>query len=290
MNISHTENIYSLKTIKEKLETGAFPFSGVTALGSAEFIFEKPAYYAGVVLHSASRIRPELIKLLEANELIRYREEDPYTERFIRHFPIQVIARDSRFEYDLNRAPHRFIYEKKLDDWGIDVWKTEPGPDEAKISLEKYREFHALMDIVTDFILKQNNFGIVFDMHSYCFRRNKIIDWFEDGDPDINIGTGPVNKKLFRPAIDQFINDLSTAIIDGHRIKVGENVKFRGGYLARRLSRQHYNRLLVVALEYKKIFMNENTGELYMKILDRLISGFSIAANQLIDSEFFRKL
>jgi hypothetical protein len=45
--------------------------------------------------------------------------------------------------------------------------------------------------------------------------------------------------------------------------------------------------VLVLALEYKKIFMDEWSGRVYPDILDVLVRDFQVAAGKIIRSEFF---
>jgi len=59
--------------------------------------------------------------------------------------------------------------------------------------------------------------------------------------------------------------------------------------MARRLSQANYDRLLVLALEYKKIFMNELSGELFDDKLEKLILDFSAMVKNLTTSSFFMK-
>ena len=184
-------------------------------------------------------------------------EEDPLMEKFISGFPIQVIARDSRFEYDVNWEAEKAIYEYGQKKWGLQVWKREPSADMRERSLMKFHEFHALIDLVTEFMLRQNRVALVFDVHSYCYQREAKQSWFKDRKPDVNLGTRAVNRELFAPLIDRLIKCLGRTRIDGHLLRVAENELFPGGYLSRKLSRDHYDRVLVLALEYKKLFMNE---------------------------------
>jgi N-formylglutamate deformylase len=278
---------YSINQIKEKLAKNNFPFSGITELGSAEFYFQKPAFYAGVALHSGSRVRPEVLKVMEATKADRFREEDPYTDLFIQDFPIQIKGCDSRFEYDLNRESHRAIYDTVKKTWGIKVWKKELPEREREITLAKHHEFYDLMTVVTDYLLQQNNYAVIFDMHSYCYQRNGSSIWFEDPKPEINVGTKAANRTVFGPAIELLVDKLNNTRIENRIIRVRENEVFEGGYLAKQFSAKHYDRLLVFALEYKKIFMNELSGELFKPILDKLVDDFSIVVKDLIKSDLF---
>jgi len=269
----NSEQIYTLSEIKSRIERYDFPFSGITELGSAYFEFRKPSFYAGVALHAGHRVRDEILDAMEVKLEDRYREEDPHTERFIMDSPIQIIARDSRFEYDLNRERARAVYEEPV--WGLNVLKRPLTPEEKEGSLSKYDEFHNLMDIATAYLFQQNQYGVIFDCHSYNYQREEKLPWHQDKKPVINVGTGPVNRLIFGHIIDDFLNRLGEISIDGHFIYAGENIVFKGGYLSRRLSKEHNNKLLVLAIEFKKIFMDEWSGQVYEDILEDLAEQFS---------------
>jgi hypothetical protein len=251
---------YSLDEIEEKLWKGHLPFSGITPLGSSSFYFDSPAFYAGVSMHSGHRVRDEILDFLAVSEEDRFREEDPYMDRFISDLPIRIYGRDSRFEYDLNRNPYQALYDFGEPKWGLNIWKREVTRDAHETSIRKHREFHELLELVCRYLLRQNRHALLFDLHAYCYQRETRQSWFEDERPDINIGTGAVNREVFEPAIGCFKSHLKT----------------------RHLSRMYHDRLLLLALEYKKIFMNERTAELYPDVLEKLILDFNRAVDRTV--------
>lgn len=278
-----------LSEIKTRLEKNELPLSGFTELGSAEFHFLKPSFYAGVALHAGSKVRLGLVEKMAVSKADRYRDEDPFTDLFIRNFPIQIIALDSRFEYDLNRDRESCLYKKFKKKWNLLIWNEEPDNDEKKISCAKFDEFFQLMDMVSEYLLQQNRFGFLFDMHSFCYQRFEQKEWFVDQKPEINVGTKASNRKLFKPAIKNLIKNFKTLKIGDHQIRVAENEIFKGGYLSRRTGKNHYNNILTFALEYKKIFMNEISGELYPEVLENLIKNFEESVEQLFADKTFKK-
>ena len=280
MDIEH----YSIGEIEERLWNGDFPFSGITELGSCEFHFQAPAFFAGISMHSGNRVREEILNILSVSESDRYREEDPYMDRFITDFPIRIMGRDSRFEYDLNRNPYRAIYDFDKPTWGLKIWNREITEAERSRSIQKHREVHELMEMVCSYLLKQNRYAMLFDLHAYCYQRETRQDWQDDDRPEINIGTGAVNRDVFEPVITCFKSNLRRTLIHDHKLRISENEIFFGGYLSRHLSRMYHDRLLVLALEYKKIFMDEWTGELYPDVLDKLIRDFKRAVDRAVET------
>jgi hypothetical protein len=284
------QKTYSLESIRKYLDEGALPFSGITAKGSAEFKFLRPAGHAGVALHAGHEVRPDVAEKMKISPADRRYEEDPHTESFLQSFPIQIVARHSRFEYDPNRPLQSAVYTTPETCWNLDVWHQPQTEAETAESLAKHQELHDLMDIVVDYLLQNSRFGILFDLHSYNYQRQGPVAWHVDPKPVINLGTGPVNHEIFGDCIQDFMNRLGTFKIDDRLIYVAENEIFKGGHLARRLSRNHYDRLLVLAIEFKKVFMNELSGDLYPKILNQLVTQFENTAEEFVASPFFKSV
>jgi N-formylglutamate amidohydrolase len=275
---------YSLDEIERELQHGNFPFRGRTELGTASFQFLCPAYYAALAIHAGSRVRSDLLKYMAVGKKDRFREEDPHTERLIAGFPIQVVAHDSRFEYDINRERERAIYPANKNDWGLLVWKKELTARQKNLTLAKYDEFHSFTDILADFLIRQNTYGVLLDCHSFNYQRDHRKPWFADGKPEINIGTKAVNRSVFKDIIDLFIERLSRIRIEDHHLRVGENEIFMGGYISRKYSKEHNRRLLVLAIEFKKIFMDEWTGSLSDEILQDLSNQFDKASQDILNA------
>ncbi len=268
--MSDTLPIYTLDEIKRRLEKEDFPFHGKTALKSAMFFFERPANWAGTAIHAGSKVRPGLVPFLGTTPEERFRDEDPHTEFFIRRFPIRLIAMDSRFEYDINREKKMAIYTGPEMAWGLNVLQKPLTDEEIHRSLNKYDEFHNLADITAGYLTRKKPFGIMFDCHSFNYQREGKTDRIKDDKPDINVGTGPVDRNYFQNFIDDFIQRLSKHRTRDNNITVNENFPFSGGYLSKRLSKIYGRNLLVLAIEFKKIFMNELTGNLFENDLYKL--------------------
>lgn len=277
-----SEQIYTLEQIQRRLDEEDFPFSGITPLKSAGFLFRKPAFYAGTSIHAGHRVRGDMQDIMAVTSEDRHREEDPHTQRFIEKLPIQIIARDSRFEYDINRPPEMAVYQTADMAWGLKVYKRPLTTAELKTTMAKYDEFQSLMDIVSLYLISRHTFGLIFDCHSFNSRRDRTSPWYQDDKPVVNIGTQAVNQEKFRGIINRLITRMERFQIGGHDVTVGENVVFKGGHLARRLSEAHYDHLLVLAVEFKKIFMDEWTGLVDEDMFQQLISYFNMVVHDLI--------
>ena len=275
-------SIFSLDEISQRLKSNSLPLSGITESGSAEFHILEPSHYIGVSLHAGHRVRREIFDLMVVSEEDRSREEDTFTELFINDFPIRIISLDSRFEYDLNREPERSIYSSERGIWELDIWRCKVEGQLRDDTLVKHKEFHDLVDVVVEYLLMQFDRLLVYDMHSYCYQREKKQQWYEDPRPEINLGTKSINRNFFSPMIEQFLHGVSGMIMDGHSLRVSENEAFPGGYLTRKYARTHNQEVLVLAIEYKKIFMNEWTGELYPSKLKILVDNLMLTKDRIL--------
>jgi len=67
-------------------------------------------YICGAV-HDGHQFRKELWDNCLHTEYERWYEEDPCTKEMVKSQPILIAGLDSRFEYDLNRAPDTAVFE-----------------------------------------------------------------------------------------------------------------------------------------------------------------------------------
>jgi hypothetical protein len=77
----------------------------------------------------------------------------------------------------------------------------------------------------------------------------------------VNIGTGTMDRALWAPLVERFIADLRAFDFMGRHLDVRENVKFRGGYFPRWTHETFPATGCAIAIEFKKFFMDEWTGE-----------------------------
>jgi N-formylglutamate deformylase len=225
-------------------------------------------------LHAGHDIRADLAQFVALDEASRLREEDPYTDILTHVVANRIEPLRSRFEVDLNRARNEAVYLSAQDAWGLEIWKKQPTAKMIEQSLNEFDLFYAQ----TKNILKQleSDYGrfVVFDIHSYNYRRagpNAEPD-NPSQNPDINIGTGTMDRQKWAKVIDRFINDLQHFDYLGQHLDVRENVKFRGRQFATWVHQNFPDSGCVLSIELKKIFMNEWTGKVDIKKLFALFS------------------
>ncbi len=112
-------------------------------------------------------------------------------------------------------------------------------------------------------IARQHGHFIVFDLHSYNHRRKGPDGPAADpaGNPQVNIGTGTMNRERWAPVVDTFIDTLRSFDFPGGKLDVRENVKFFGGNWPRWIHENFPDTGVAIAIEFKKFFMDEWTGE-----------------------------
>ncbi len=223
-----------------------------------------------VAIHDGHAMRDEVARLLALADGDRRREEDPHTGAWTAVAPTRVVVRRSRFEVDLNRPRERAVYRTPDDAWGLQVWgRPLPEPLVSR-SLDEYDAFYAAMHALLADVARRHGRFVVFDLHSYNHRRAGPDGAAapEQENPQVNIGTGTMDRERWAPLVDRFIADLSAYPFPGGQLDVRENVKFRGGHFSRWVHQTFTDSGCVLAIEFKKFFMDEWTGEPHPAVID----------------------
>lgn len=244
---------------------------------------EAPLVAAAV--HDGHAVRPEVADLLALTARERMREEDPYTGRLTSISDSRIVARRSRFEVDLNRPREKAVYRRPEDAWGLDVWRTEPPEELVERSLAEYDAFYAAVeDVLTEKERRHGRF-VVYDIHSYNHRRDGPAAPPADPgrNPDINVGTGSMDRQRWAPVVDRLIADLRSVDLLGRKLQVGENVRFTGGEFPTWVHHEFPRSGCAIALEIKKFFMDEWTGEAQESLLGALEECLRFAAAGTIE-------
>lgn len=216
-----------------------------------------------VANHAGHELRPEAAALTALSDAERLREEDPYTDAWTTLAPTRVVATMSRFEVDLNRARHEAFYRNPADAWGLNLWKTPPDDDFVARSLEIYDRFYRELHRLCTAKVEQHGKFVVLDLHSYNHRRDgpRAPPADPAGNPDVNLGTGTMDRGRWGTLVDRFVADLSAADYLGGNLDVRENIKFKGRGFPIWVHTTFPETGCVLAVEFKKIFMDEWTGE-----------------------------
>lgn len=223
-----------------------------------EFVGDWSGQLIATSIHAGHDLRPEIAELSILAEDDRFREEDPFTDRIASLAPARVLVHRSRFETDLNRVREKTVYRRPEDAWGLRMWSLDPLPDDVVArSLEVYDSFFAALAERLDEVAARGPF-VLYDVHSYNHRRHgedaEAEPWEEN--PEVNLGTGSVDLDRFSPVVEAFRGSMQAQGFD-----IRENVKFKGQNLAWWVHERYPGVGCVLAIEFKKTFMDEWTGE-----------------------------
>lgn len=234
-------------------------------------------------IHDGHALREEVAALTALSDAERLREEDPYTAEWTKLAATRLVATRSRFEVDLNRPREKAVYARPEDAWGLDLWKKPPSAALLERSLEEYDAFYAELDRVLGRLI--NRFGgvVVLDLHSYNHRREGPERPEADAaqNPEVNVGTGTLDRARWGPVVDRCMSDLRSHDFLGRSLDVRENVKFRGGNMSRYINENFGAKACSVAIEFKKFFMDEWTGEIDRKSYDEIAPALRAAGSGL---------
>lgn len=234
-------------------------------------------------VHAGHYVRPELVRRLAVDEATRRREEDPYTDRIIRDLGTCLVADRSRFEVDLNRPREKAVYLEPAAAWGLTVWRDVLPPSCIRESLAIYDDFYRELARQLD-RLTATATCLVLDVHSYNHRRNGPDAPADPAveNPEINVGTGWLDRTRWGAAVDRFIAVLREQMVEEHCLDVRENVRFRGGQLSRWVARHYPATACVVAVEFKKTFIDEWTDTPDADHIAQLAGALTTAAERTV--------
>ncbi len=215
-------------------------------------------------IHDGHGLRDEVAAAILLGEADRLREEDPYTGIWTSVVTTQMVARRSRFEVDLNRPRDMAVYRTPEAAWGLKVWDGELPADIAERSLQEYDAFYEEADRIFSELHRRYGRFVVLDLHTYNYRRGGPDAPPEDPklNPEVNVGTGSLDRERWGPLVDRFMSDLTEHEFLGRHLDVRENVRFQGGYLSRWVHENYPESGCCLAVEFKKFFMDEWTGQL----------------------------
>lgn len=241
-------------------------------------------------IHDGNGLRDETRAAMALPDADRLREEDPFTGQAILDVPNHVIAGRSRFEVDLNRAADIAVYRTPEQSWGMKVWERPPDAGLIERSLRIHRRFYAMMGVWLDEIEADHGRFVVLDVHSYNHRRSGPggAPTPQQDAPDINIGTFSMPRPQWARLLDPLIEAMRDFDFGGRRLDVRENVAFEGkGELTRFVHGRYPRSGCAIAIEFKKFFMDEWSGEPEQAELDLMrafITHVARVARELLDA------
>jgi N-formylglutamate amidohydrolase len=222
-------------------------------------------------VHAGHDLRPEIAGRMVLDEAERLREEDPHTDVLASFVGSHVGVNRSRFEVDLNRDRDTAVYLEPGESWGIEVWERPLEPDVVDRSRSLHDDFYARLGETLDELVRRHGGFVLYDVHSYNHRRPGPDEPPEDArdNPVVNLGTGSLPEK-WEPVAVAFEDALGRATLGDETIDVRRNVKFQGREVARFVHDRYGDVGCALAIEFKKVFMDEWSGTLDRSRLDEL--------------------
>ena len=216
-------------------------------------------YICGAV-HDGHQFRKSLWENCLHTEYERWYEEDPCTKEMVQSHPIVIAGCDSRFEYDLNRAPETAIYE---DAWGKKLWYKSLPKNQREKSLQKHTNFYKVVHTLISKLEEKFDVCIVYDMHSYNWKR-----WSREV-PTWNLGTGNIDNHRFEKEIESWRSILEKTPLPNNIESTSKiNDTFQGnGYFLNYIT-QNFDNTLVLATEIAKIYCDELSQILFPEVID----------------------
>jgi len=233
-------------------------------------------------IHDGHAIRPSLRPLLVLPDRERLGEEDPLTGVLTAVGDVRIQVPTSRFELDLNRPRDAAVYARPEDCWGLQVWRdTLPGP-EIERSLASWDRFRAMVTELLDRLLERWEAVLLIDLHSYNHRRDgpDAEPASQEANPDIELGLTTADHERWGATCERFAAALRATPVNGHAPDVRANVRFpTGGDFPEWVYSRWGTRVCTISPEYKKIFMDEHTGQADIAALYALREGLQSAVD-----------
>ncbi len=224
-------------------------------------------------IHDGHELRPEVAAAMKLSETDRLREEDPFTGQAILDVPTHVVAHRSRFEFDLNRGGEEAVYRTPDQSWGLKVWHGTCDDELCTRSLDIHAAYYRMMAGLLDDVAAVHPRFVLLDVHSYNHRRDGLsgAPTPQEKAPDINIGTFSMPRGEWAFLLDPLMAAMASFDFNGRRLDVRENIAFQGKGEQTRFVHQRYpGRGCAIAIEFKKFFMDEWSGEPDRQELDAM--------------------
>ncbi|HVS03135.1 MAG TPA: N-formylglutamate amidohydrolase [Thermoanaerobaculia bacterium] len=231
-------------------------------------------------IHSGHELRPEVAARMALDDATRRREEDPFTDRWVAVAPTRLVVHRSRFEVDLNRPRDGAVYRRPADAWGLRVWRSPPPPELVASSLALWDAFHREARAVLAERIARHGRVVVLDLHAYNHRRHGAAGPAAQaaGNPTVNLGTGSLPRQRWARVVEACLAALRGAPLRGRPLDVAENVRFQGGHFPQWVHESFPGTACALALEVKKVFMDEWTGEADSAAIAELGAALAAAA------------
>ena len=248
----------SISEIIDKINSEVI-FHAVSEDYSFTIKIDKYVPYTCAAVHDGHQFRKELWDNCLHSEYDRWYEEDPETKNMVQSHPIIIAGCDSRFEYDLNRAPEEAVFETA---WGKQLWKSPLPNVQKETSLKKHTNFYKVVEALISKLEDKFGVCIVYDMHSYNWQRwNREV-------PTWNLGISNVDNNRFGSFIESWRAILESINLPNDIPETAKiNDTFQGhGYFLKFIT-NNFKNTLVLATEIAKVYCDEYNQVIYPEVV-----------------------
>lgn len=231
-------------------------------------------------IHDGHSMRDSLVPHLAIDTATRRRDEDPLTGWLASVGDVQLRVKASRFEADVNRPRDRAISPDPANTWGIRVWDESLPEAEIERSLAYHDRFYAMVRRLMDAAIGRFGQVLVLDIHSYNHRRDGADAAPADarGNPEIDLGVTTLDHDRHGRLLQRFTEALRATPLQGRTPDVRNNVRYEGGgHFPEWLYATYGDAVCAISLEYKKVFMDEWSGQADIGALYDLRDGLRAA-------------
>jgi len=226
-----------------------------------------------VALHDGSGFPFELEQHCLLDSENRIFEEDPHTAKLVVPQPIVLSGMDSRYFYDLNRAPEHC---DQAVVFGRRVWRKDVHPF-SSLAKRRHEKFYELFKVLLDKLVEMFGYCLIMDIHSYNYSR------IDRETPLFNLGTDKFKREDEHLLVHHWRQVLADINFPGVKLTVAENDVFKGqGYLLQWVQREFPETCLTIPIDIKKIYCDEVTGRIYPLQFRRLTQELNKAIHSAV--------
>ncbi|GAB3304196.1 N-formylglutamate amidohydrolase [Luteimonas notoginsengisoli] len=235
-------------------------------------------------IHDGHRMRPSLIPHLAISEQERRRDEDPLTGMLTSAGDVRLRVRSSRFQVDLNRPRDKALSDDPADTWGIRFWNGRLPDEELALAHAEHDRFYAMVTELIDAQVARWGSALLIDIHSYNHRRDgaEAEPADPDGNPDIELGITTLDPDRWGDTARRFAEALRRTCVLGRPPDVRANVRYpTGGHFPEWVYANWGDKVCTISPEYKKIHMDEWTGQVDIQALEDFRNGMERAVAEV---------
>jgi N-formylglutamate deformylase len=232
-------------------------------------------------------VNPQVEEIILIPDHERFKEEDPYTDRFMEIGGVGLACRYSRFEFDLNRPKDRTVYRGPAEAWGLTPWSSDDDYRRVlTVGQRKHEEFYQIMQDLLEFLGTRHQRVLHLNLHSFNHRRAD--------DPAICIST-EIIPEFWQDSVATFMTTLRRAAQDTKHVgrmlrqwsaveAVQENYPFGGGFLSQWISEEFRQSVCSIQVEFNKSTFMTEEGALIEEHLASLVEILGTAARGVLEA------